>query len=176
VQVYLAPTWDKSDMWIASMRHIAREGRVYVIACCQALHRDHVPARYPFKDALPANLDWLNVGNSVIVDPDGAVIAGPVAEREDILYAEIDPSRASGSRWIFDVAGHYQRPDLFSFEMKGAERGGEAGTSPDSLRARAAAGRAAPRRARTRTAASRAKPARAARPRRSRPASRRKSR
>jgi len=130
-QIHLAPTWDKSDQWIASMRHIAREGRVYVIGVCQALHRDQVPDRFPFKDSLPAGLDWLNVGNSMIVDPEGVVLAGPVAEREDILMAEIDPGRTAGSRWIFDVAGHYNRTDLFRFEMR-AQEGGTAGTNGEA--------------------------------------------
>jgi nitrilase len=119
-QIHLAPTWDKADPWLASMRHIAREGRVFVVSVCQALHRDQVPDRFPFKDALPTDLAWLNVGNSMIVDPDGAVLAGPLAEKEDILYAEIDPGKAAGSRWIFDAAGHYNRTDLFSFAQRGA--------------------------------------------------------
>lgn len=145
MQVHLAPTWDKSEMWLASMRHIAREGRVYVIGCCQALHRDDVPDRFAFKDALPANLEWLNVGNSVVVDPEGAVIAGPVAEREEILLAEIDPARATGSRWIFDVAGHYDRPDLFTFAMRGAEEPGARATRPRAGSNRSAAARATAR-------------------------------
>ena len=129
-QIYLAPTWDKSDMWLASMRHIAREGRVFVIGCCQAIHRDQIPDRWPFKDALPANLDWVNVGNSVMVDPEGTVIAGPLAEKEGLVTAEIDPGRATGSRWIFDAAGHYDRPDLFELKiMVGDQADGGAGAS-----------------------------------------------
>jgi nitrilase len=120
-QVHLAPTWDKSDQWIAGMRHIAREGRMFVIGCCQALHRDQVPDTWPFKDTLPANAEWINVGNSLIVDPDGLLLAGPVAEQETTLFAEIDPGRSSGLRWIFDAAGHYNRTDLFTFSMRGDE-------------------------------------------------------
>lgn len=119
MQIHLAPTWDKSEQWVATLRHIAREGRTWVIGCCQVLHRDQVPDRFPFKDALPAGLDWLNVGNSMIVDPDGVVVAGPVAEREEILLAEIDAGKASAARWIFDAAGHYGRPDLFRLEVAG---------------------------------------------------------
>jgi nitrilase len=127
-QIYLAPTWDKSDMWLASMRHIAREGRVFVIGCCQAIHRDQIPDRWPFKDVLPENLDWVNVGNSVMVDPEGTVIAGPLAEKEGLVTAEIDPGRATGSRWIFDAAGHYDRPDLFELRiLVGDEADGGAG-------------------------------------------------
>lgn len=119
-QIHLAPTWDKSDQWIASMRHIAREGRLFVISVCQVLHRDMVPDHFPFKDALPEGLEWLNVGNSMIVDPDGNVLAGPCEAKEEILYAEIDAGKTAGSRWIFDAAGHYNRPDLFTFSQRGA--------------------------------------------------------
>jgi nitrilase len=119
-EVHLAPTWDKSEQWLASLRHIAREGRAWVIGCCQALHLDHVPDRYAFKNAFPAGTQWINVGNSLIVDPDGIVVAGPLAEREGILIAEIDPARAASSRWIFDAAGHYSRADLFDFAVRDA--------------------------------------------------------
>ena len=155
-QIHLAPTWDKSEQWIASMRHIAREGRVFVISVCQVLHRDMVPDRFPFKDVLPAGLEWINVGNSMMVDPDGVVIAGPCEAREEILLAEIDPGKASGSRWIFDAAGHYNRPDLFLFSQRGAEAPRPAATAPVPARGRKSAAarserhssrRAAPRRA-----------------------------
>jgi len=135
-QIHLAPTWDKSDQWLASMRHIAREGRVFVISVCQALHRDHVPDRYKFKDTFPAGLEWVNVGNSLIVDPDGVVLAGPCEAREEILLAEIDPGKASGSRWIFDAAGHYDRPDLFSFSQRGADTPAANGASSERKVAR----------------------------------------
>jgi nitrilase len=136
-QIHLAPTWDKSDQWLASMRHIAREGRVFVISVCQALHRDHIPDRYQFKDTFPAGLEWVNVGNSLIVDPDGVVLAGPCAGREEILLAEIDPGKAAGSRWIFDAAGHYDRPDLFSFSQRGAAAPAANGALPQRRAARA---------------------------------------
>lgn len=119
-QIHLAPTWDKSEQWLASMRHIAREGRVYVVSVCQCLHRDEVPDAFPFKDTFPAASPWFNTGNSVVIDPDGVVLAGPLAEREETLYVTLDAGRTSGSRWIFDAAGHYDRPDLFTFAMRPA--------------------------------------------------------
>ena len=145
-EIHLAPTWDKSEQWIASMRHIAREGRAWVIGCCQALHRDHVPDRYAFKDAFPAGTEWINVGNSVIVDPDGTVVAGPLEAQEGVLFAEIDPTRAAGSRWIFDAAGHYSRSELFDFAVR--DYGGDgAAASPKRPRIAAVPGG---RRSRTR--------------------------
>jgi len=131
------------------MRHIAREGRAWVIGCCQALHLDDVPDRYGFKDAFPAGTKWINPGNSVIVDPDGTVVAGPLAEKEDILYAQIDTARAAGSRWIFDAAGHYSRSELFTFAVRDAQPaappltipGGSSGVAADpSARARRSPG------------------------------------
>jgi len=158
-QIHLAPTWDKSDQWIASMRHIAREGRVFVIAVCQALHRDQVPDRYAFKPALPAGLEWINVGNSMIVDPEGVVLAGPVAEREEILLAEIDPGRTSGSRWIFDAAGHYNRPDMFRLEVRGGSREAAA-TRAAAPRRRPAGSRNGSKNGAARKSAARRKPTR----------------
>ena len=115
-QVHMAPTWDKSDQWLATMRHVAREGRAYVIGCCSAVRRSDVPERYAFRELFGS--EWLNTGNSLIVDPEGSVIAGPLEKQEGILLAEIDPAMASGSRWLFDAAGHYDRPDLFTFGVK----------------------------------------------------------
>jgi nitrilase len=147
-QVHVAPTWDSSEQWIASMRHIAREGRMYVIGVCQAVRRDAIPDRFKFKDTIPPERTWINPGNSLIVDPEGLVVAGPLAEKEDILYAEIDPGRCAGSRWIFDAAGHYNRPDLFTLVVRGgaAASGDGSGVRPrSSVRAKRAAPVRAPR-------------------------------
>ena len=78
------------------------------------MHRDHIPERYAIlRESLPADVEWINPGESAIVDPDGKFVVEPVREREEILYAEIEPSRLRGPRWQLDVAGHYGRPDIF---------------------------------------------------------------
>jgi nitrilase len=145
MQVLVSPTWDRADAWVASMRHIAREGRTYVIGCCQVVRRDDIPDTRLFKRYVP-DKEWLNDGNSVIVDPDGALLAGPLTAREGILYAEIDPGKTLGSRWIFDSVGHYQRDDVFEFRVRTAAA---AATDGD---AGAPVHRAAPARASRRTA------------------------
>lgn len=118
VELYVAPTWDRGEPWISTLRHIAKEGRMYVIGCCSAVHRDSIPERYGFmQDFLPADLEWINPGGSAIVDPDGKFVVEPVMKREEILYAEIDPAQLRGPRWQLDVAGHYGRPDVFRFEV-----------------------------------------------------------
>ncbi len=113
-QIYLAPTWDRGQIWQATLRHIAKEGRVYVIGCCIAMRKDDIPDHFAFKHKFYANADeWINVGDTAIVDPDGKFLAGPVRSKEEILYAEIDPRQMSGPKWMLDVAGHYARPDVF---------------------------------------------------------------
>ena len=122
-QIHIAPTWDRGEPWISTLRHTAKEGRVYVIGCCSAVSRDDIPDRYDFKQAyLPGDLEWINPGLSAIIDPDGKIIAGPVEKEETILYAEIDPSELKGPRFQLDVAGHYGRPDIFQLIVNREER------------------------------------------------------
>jgi nitrilase len=79
---------------------------------------DDIPDRLAFKaDYLGDVEGWLNPGHSVIVDPDGKIVAGPAEEEETILYAEVDPAQLVGPRWQLDVAGHYGRPDVFELRV-----------------------------------------------------------
>ena len=92
VEIYLAPTWDRGEPWLSTLRHIAKEGRVYVVGCCSAVRRDDIPDRYEFKAKyLSGSDEWINPGESAIINPDGKIIAGPIRNREEILYAEVDP-------------------------------------------------------------------------------------
>lgn len=116
-QIYLAPTWDQGEPWLSTLRHIAKEGRCYVIGVCMPLHARDIPDRYGFKSSYYGGRDWINVGDSVIAGPDGNFIAGPVREREDVLYAEVDLRRLESSKRILDVAGHYARPDVFELTV-----------------------------------------------------------
>ncbi|MPZ23346.1 MAG: carbon-nitrogen hydrolase family protein [Dehalococcoidia bacterium] len=121
VQVYLAPTWDRSEPWLSTLRHIAREGRAYVVGCCIAMRRSDIPPaiaeRVPYPDD---GKEWINVGDSAIVDPEGRFVAGPLRAAEDILYAEVDPKQLTGPKWMLDVAGHYGRPDVFKLSVNTA--------------------------------------------------------
>ena len=123
VHLYLAPTWDRGEPWLSTLRHIAKEGRVYVVGCGNAMRLEDLPDRLPFKATVSASADgWINPGDSVIVDPDGKVLAGPLHERQEMLLAEVDPQRILGPRWQLDVAGHYARPDVLALERRGRAR------------------------------------------------------
>jgi nitrilase len=122
-QIYVAATWDRGQPWLSTLRHIAKEGRVYVLGCGMALRTSDLPDRLALKQRFYADADageWINRGDSAIVSPDGAYLAGPVREREEILYAELDPRQMRGPKWMLDVAGHYGRPDVFELTVRTA--------------------------------------------------------
>lgn len=117
-QVHIAPTWDRGEPWISSMRHIAKEGRCFVLGVCQALHIDDVPDELEFKAEYLGGIEgWVNPGLSVIVDPDGKIVAGPLEAEEGILYWDIEPHQLVGPKWQLDSAGHYARPDVFELKF-----------------------------------------------------------
>ena len=82
------------------------------------MRRDQIPDEFSFKkEYLPDAMEWINPGGSAIVDPDGKWVLEPVFEREEILYAQIDPEKMRGPRFQLDVAGHYSRPDIFQLAV-----------------------------------------------------------
>ncbi len=121
VDIWAAPTLATGDAWVATMRHIAREGRCYVIGANPCLHVDQIPAGFPRRDDVWTVRDgdggWVEAGNSVIVAPSGEVLAGPAREEEVILTAEMDLATVRAARRFFDPVGHYNRPDVFRLSV-----------------------------------------------------------
>jgi nitrilase len=123
VQIYLAPTWDNGEPWLSTLRHIAKEGRVYVVGCSIAMRKQDIPDRFEFKAKYYSEVgEWINKGDSAVVSPDGKFVAGPLNAEEGILYAELDPRQMRGSKWNLDVAGHYARPDVFRLTVSKEDR------------------------------------------------------
>lgn len=116
-QILAAPTWDKSPNWLGSMQHIAREGGLFVISVCMALKMEDIPDEFEFKKLYPEGREWINTGNSCIIGPNGKFLAGPLDSEEGILYADIDLQQIIASKRMFDVVGHYARPDVFNFSI-----------------------------------------------------------
>ncbi|SJM64474.1 carbon-nitrogen hydrolase family protein [Agrococcus casei] len=119
VELYCAPTADDRPTWQATMTHIALEGRTFVLSACQYLTRDAFPEDHPIEQEMPGG-DVLMRGGSVIIDPTGTVLAGPVFDEETILYAEIDLDVKKRSHLDFDPVGHYSRPDVFQLKVNDA--------------------------------------------------------
>jgi len=121
VEIYLAPTYDESETWQSTLRHIGKEGRVYVVGCCMVLRKSDVLAHFPDIEPYYTNAgEWINGGNSMIVDPDGKILAGPLSKEEGILYADVDAKMLRRTKWNLDVAGHYARPDVFRLTVRTA--------------------------------------------------------
>jgi nitrilase len=112
VALYCAPTVDDRLTWLPSMRHIAMEGRCFVLTACQFLRQNDLPPTV--RVSLGDGPDSILIrGGSAIISPLGEVLAGPVYDEETILTARIDLNDIPRGKFDFDVAGHYSRPDIF---------------------------------------------------------------
>lgn len=118
VEVYCAPTYDSGEVWLASMRHIAKEGGCWVLnAGCVLAARD-LPADFPERERLyPDPDEWINPGDSAVVAPGGRIVEGPISRQSRLLFADIDLAQVAGARRTLDVVGHYARPDVFQLRV-----------------------------------------------------------
>jgi nitrilase len=116
IEIYCAPTADPRDVWLASMRHIAVEGRCFVLSCNQFNRQRDFPVDY--RAHFDGNPDAIVTrGGSCIVDPFGNFLAGPNTDSEAILVAEIDRGQIVRGKYDLDVVGHYARPDIFQLKV-----------------------------------------------------------
>jgi nitrilase len=112
IQIYCAPTADDRETWLSTLRHIALEGRCFVLGCNQFARRSDYPADYPaIQGNDPATI--MSRGGSCIIDPMGRVLAGPDFDGPTILIADLDLDEIVRGKFDFDVVGHYARPDVF---------------------------------------------------------------
>lgn len=111
-QIWLAPTADDSDGWIASMRHIAIEAGAFVVSVPQFIPASAFPDDFPL--ALPEGVDVFGRGGACIVSPGGEIVAGPLYDTEGIVVGDCDLREALHAKRAFDVAGHYGRADVLT--------------------------------------------------------------
>jgi nitrilase len=117
VEIYVAATADDSDAWQATLVHIARESRAFVVAPSHFQRASAYPADFPLRKELEG-VELIGRGGSAVLGPDGAYLAGPLYDEEGILYAELDPARLAEERQRFDPAGHYHRPDVLGLTVR----------------------------------------------------------
>ncbi len=115
IEIYVAPTADSRDTWTSTMVHIALEGRCFVLGCNQFFTKSMYPKKYEslIKDE-PGNIC---IGGSLIVSPEGKIIAGPLFDRSGVLITELDMDQITKNKFDFDVIGHYSRNDIFNFSV-----------------------------------------------------------
>ena len=109
-QIWVAPTADDSDGWLASMRHIAIESGAFVVSVPQ-----YIPGA-AFPDDFPVPIERERVygrGGAAIVSPSGGeVIEGPLYDREGMVVADCDLREGLHAKRFFDAVGHYSREDV----------------------------------------------------------------
>jgi nitrilase len=116
IEIYCAPTADCRDSWLATVRHIAVEGRCFVLSSNQFNRRRDFPENYDASFGSDPDA-VVTSGGSCIVDPFGKFLAGPNTEGEVILTAEIDRDQIIRGKYDLDVVGHYARPDIFRLHV-----------------------------------------------------------
>ncbi|HWI83816.1 nitrilase-related carbon-nitrogen hydrolase [Ramlibacter sp.] len=116
VQLYLAPTADGRDTWLSTIRHIAMEGRCFVLSCNQFARRSDYPQGYQ-SELGDDPQQVASRGGSCIVSPLGEILAGPDYEGETVLVAEVDLADIARGKFDFDAVGHYARPDVFRLHV-----------------------------------------------------------
>src|ERR671935_1034541 len=118
VEIYLASTADDGDSWQATLIHIARESRAFVISPSHFQRAGSYPKDFPLAKLLrEAGTDVIGRGGRAILAPDRSYLAGPLYDEEGNLYAELDPAKLAEERQRFDPAGHYHRPDVLGLRV-----------------------------------------------------------
>lgn len=115
VQIYLAPTADSREEWTGTMRHIALEGRCFVLGSNQYFTKSMYPE--PYQALVTEEPEAICPGGSIIVSPQGKLLAGPLFGEAGVLTAELDLEDIVHAKMDFDVNGHYNRPDIFGFTV-----------------------------------------------------------
>ena len=115
IDVLLSPTWDNSDEWVPTLRHIAKEGRVFVVGVTACIRDSDVPTDLPRAAEIYDDPDgFLSRGNTTIVAPGGEILEGPLVAQEGTVTATLDLDRIAAGRRSFDPVGHYARPDVLT--------------------------------------------------------------
>lgn len=116
IEIYCAPTADDRDTWMSTMRHIALEGRCFVITACQVMRRRDYPQDYQTEFGTSPE-DVLMRGGSAVISPRGEVLAGPVYDEERVIYADLNTDDLVRQALDFDAVGHYARADVFRLHV-----------------------------------------------------------
>jgi len=118
VEIYMAPTADARETWQSTLRHIALEGRCFVLGCNQYVTKSMYPRDLDgVVEELEGQPRVMCRGGSVVISPLGEVLGGPLWDREGVIYVDLDMSEIARAKLDFDAVGHYSRPDVFQLRV-----------------------------------------------------------
>lgn len=117
VTIYISPNTNDNEEWQSTVRHIAIEGRCYVVNCDMFFTKDTYPADLHCKEEIDRLPDIVCRGGSSVIDPSGHHVTEPVWDREEIIFADLDMEKVPSSRMEFDPCGHYSRPDVLELKV-----------------------------------------------------------
>ena len=118
IEIYIAPTYDSGEKWIRSLQHIAREGGCWVLGSGNLLRVSDLPDDFPERERLYPDADeWINPGDSLVINPSGDIVAGPLRHESGLIMANIDLEQVSAAKRSLDIVGHYARPDIFTLQV-----------------------------------------------------------
>lgn len=118
IEIYIAPTYDSGEKWIRSLQHIAREGGCWVLGSGNLLRVSDLPDDFPERERLYPDADeWINPGDSLVINPSGDIVAGPLRHESGLIMANIDLEQVSAAKRSLDIVGHYARPDVFTLQV-----------------------------------------------------------
>jgi nitrilase len=118
VEIYMAPTADARETWQSTLRHIALEGRCFVLGCNQYVTKSMYPRDLDgVVEELEGQPEVMCRGGSVVISPLGEVLGGPLWDREGVIYVDLDMSEIARAKLDFDAVGHYSRPDVFQLRV-----------------------------------------------------------
>ena len=118
VKLFLVPTADHREIYQATMRHIAFEGRCFVMMSNQYVEKSMYPKDLKYYQDLENQPEIMCRGGSCIINPYGEYLAGPLFDRAGILTADLDLNEITRAKFDWDPVGHYNRPDIFKFEIR----------------------------------------------------------
>ena len=118
IDVLLAPTWDNSDEWVPTLRHIAKEGQVFVVGVTAFLRGCDVPRDLPGADEIyGGDDDLMSRGNTTIVAPGGEILDGPLVGEAGTAHRDPRPRPDRRRTPAVRPVGHYARPDVLSLTI-----------------------------------------------------------
>lgn len=117
VNLYIVPTADQREVYQATLRHIAFEGRCFVIMSNQYVEKSMYPTDLKYYDDLKDQPEVMCRGGSCIINPYGEYIAKPLFDRPGIITAELNLDEIVQSKYDWDPVGHYNRPEIFDFKI-----------------------------------------------------------